>query len=138
MFNNKIKLDLQILLIHFYYKSLTNIFWYCISLALLDFWAADSGFKGFRHLRLQQVNFILPGPPNFFMSRQYRQSPQSSRMQVRHFLHLILLTRLWLLVFGDSPSPTPPDPAPPFLSSAVLSPTWLIFTSVVLLDICSS
>lgn len=46
------------------------------------------------YLLSKQDCFIVPGPPYFFMSLQYTQSPQSSLKQATHSLHLTLLTLL--------------------------------------------
>lgn len=41
------------------------------------------------HARIRQDCFILPAPPNFFISLQVRHSPQSSRWQFSHCPHRV-------------------------------------------------
>ena len=41
------------------------------------------------HARIRQDCFILPAPPNFFISLQVRHSPQSSRRQFSHCPHRV-------------------------------------------------
>lgn len=41
------------------------------------------------HARMRQDCFILPAPPNFFISLQVRHSPQSSRWQFSHCPHRV-------------------------------------------------
>lgn len=41
------------------------------------------------HARIRQDCFILPAPPNFFISLQVRHSPQSSRLQFSHCPHRV-------------------------------------------------
>lgn len=45
------------------------------------------------HCLMMQDCFILPGPPNFFMSLQKWHSPHSVRRQASHLRHRVLLRR---------------------------------------------
>lgn len=47
-----------------------------------------------RHCLLMQDCFILPGPPNFFISLQKWHSPQSDCWQFSHLRHLVLRLRV--------------------------------------------
>jgi len=54
----------------------------------------------FRHWRITQVCFALPGPPNLTMSRQKLHSPQSDLLQASHFLHRVRRLRGPLLLLA--------------------------------------
>ncbi|CAN7948475.1 unnamed protein product, partial [Ixodes pacificus] len=69
------------------------------------------------HCRLMQDCFMRPGPPNFFMSLQKWQSPQSARRQASHFLQRVR-RRLAPFLSLSEPRPPPldeclPDGGPP-------------------------
>lgn len=61
------------------------------------------------HCLLMQDCFMRPGPPNFFISLQKWQSPQSALKQASHFLHRVLRLRALLLLLL-----LPPDLEPDF------------------------
>lgn len=56
-------------------------------------WAAGPGTLTAMHCLMMQDCFILPGPPNFFMSLQKWHSPHSVRRHASHLRHRVLRRR---------------------------------------------